>query len=155
MSSPLVHYESFLLRNGSTIASIESSLRSLTWFLPGRFKDADLASEAREFLPPTFCGHCSTNIRILVAAILNLTSLYHDTLIHSILRSNPKFKPLIPPSPHARYTRAWAEKDARYKWASRFLEIVKYVELVIEMGLRRKVSRENRWRGVVLLEMIK
>lgn len=63
--SPLQHYETFLIHNSSTIATIgvffikyiglnpkhsyllESSLRSLTWFLPGRFKDAELASEAR------------------------------------------------------------------------------------------------------------
>lgn len=48
MSSPLLQYEAFLLGNGSTISTIESSLRSLTWFLPGRFKDAELASEGCE-----------------------------------------------------------------------------------------------------------
>lgn len=43
-------YESLLVANATRISSIESSLRSLTWFLPGRFKDSELASEAREFL---------------------------------------------------------------------------------------------------------
>jgi peroxin-16 len=42
-------YESFLLSNLGGVATIESSLRSLTWFLPGRFKDAELASEARSY----------------------------------------------------------------------------------------------------------
>lgn len=46
-SSPLARYEAFLISNASTISTIESSLRSLTWFLPGRFKDAELASETR------------------------------------------------------------------------------------------------------------
>ena len=46
MSSALAKYEDFLVRNVSTISSVESSLRSITWFLPGRFKDAELASEA-------------------------------------------------------------------------------------------------------------
>ena len=47
MSAPLARYESFLINNVSTISTLESSLRSVTWFLPGRFKDAELASEAR------------------------------------------------------------------------------------------------------------
>jgi peroxin-16 len=50
MSSSLARYESFLINNVSTISSLESSLRSITWFLPGRFKDAELASEARQSL---------------------------------------------------------------------------------------------------------
>jgi peroxin-16 len=46
MSSAFAQYEAFLVQNVSTISSLESTLRSLTWFLPGRFKDAELASEA-------------------------------------------------------------------------------------------------------------
>ena len=49
MSSALARYESFLVNNVSTISSVESTLRSITWLLPGRFKDAELASEACEF----------------------------------------------------------------------------------------------------------
>jgi peroxin-16 len=46
MSTLLAQYEAFLVDNVSTISSVESTLRTLTWFLPGRFKDAELASEA-------------------------------------------------------------------------------------------------------------
>lgn len=46
MSSTLAAYESFLVKNVSTISSLESTLRSITWILPGRFRDAELASEA-------------------------------------------------------------------------------------------------------------
>jgi hypothetical protein len=46
MSSTLARYESFLIQNVSTISSLESTLRSVTWLLPGRFKDAELVSEA-------------------------------------------------------------------------------------------------------------
>jgi hypothetical protein len=49
-------YESFLLNNVSAMSTLESSLRSLTWFLPGRFKDAELASEARQFTCSHFFG---------------------------------------------------------------------------------------------------
>ena len=51
MSSVLARYETFLLNNVSAISSLESSLRSVTWVLPGRFKDAELASEA--------CAYCN------------------------------------------------------------------------------------------------
>ena len=47
-ASALDKYEAFLISNVSTISTLESSLRSLTWFLPGRFKDAELVSEARQ-----------------------------------------------------------------------------------------------------------
>jgi len=136
MSSALAHYESFLVNNVSTISTVESTLRSITWILPGRFKDAELASEA-------------------LSALLNVTSLYHDTLLARIVEANPKYQPVLPASSHTRYARAWCEKDGRYKWAARFLEVVKFVELLLEMGLRRTVSNKARRRGVVFLEVIK
>ncbi|KAJ6621703.1 peroxisomal membrane protein PEX16 [Mycena sp. CBHHK59/15] len=129
-------YESFLLQNVSAMSTLESSLRSLTWFLPGRFKDAELASEA-------------------LAASLNLVSMYHDTLLAKVVQNDPKYRPLIPSSLHTRFTRAWSDKNNRYKWAARALELIRFTELVLEMGLRRKVSPRTRWRSVVLLEIIK
>ena len=51
MPSALSHYESFLIRNVSTISSLESTLRGVTWLLPGRFKDAELVSEASSSIP--------------------------------------------------------------------------------------------------------
>ncbi|KAI0936410.1 hypothetical protein AcW1_000662 [Taiwanofungus camphoratus] len=82
-------------------------------------------------------------------------SMYHDTLLAKFVQGNPKYKSLIPPSLHTRYTRAWSERDNKYKWAARVLQLIRFVELLIEMGLRRKASARNRWRGVVLLELIK
>ena len=41
-------YERFLLNNLATVKTIESSLRNVTWLLPGRFEDAELASEGCE-----------------------------------------------------------------------------------------------------------
>ncbi|KAI0815009.1 peroxisome membrane protein [Irpex lacteus] len=136
MPSAIDHYESFLVNNVSTISTVESTLRSITWILPGRFKDAELASEA-------------------LSALLNVTSLYHDTLLARIVKTDPKYKPVLPATSHTRYTRAWGETNNLYKWASRLLEVVKYVELLIEMGLRRSVSNKARWRGVVFLEAVK
>lgn len=91
----------------------------------------------------------------VVSAFLNLMSLYHDTLLSRIARADPKFKPLIPPTPHSRYTRSWAEKNTLYKWAARTLEVIRFTELLIEMGMKRKLSSTSRWKGIVLLETIK
>jgi len=136
MSSALDKYESFLVNNVGFISSLESTLRSVTWILPGRFKDAELASEA-------------------LSALLNTTSLYHDTILAKIIRADPRYKPLIPSSSHSRYTRAWANKDVNYKWIARSLEVIRFLQLVTEMVLRRKTSDKTRWRAVVILETIK
>lgn len=90
-----------------------------------------------------------------MSASLNVMSLYHDTLLAKIVKSDPKYKPLIPTSLHTRYTRAWSDRNSRYKWAARALELLRFTELLIEMGLRRKVSAKNKWRAIVLLEFIK
>ena len=71
------------------------------------------------------------------------------------MQSDSKYKPLIPSSPHSRYTRAWVKKDSGYKWFARTLEVLRYLELLIEMGLRRKASNRTRWRAVVLIECVK
>ncbi|KIM48236.1 hypothetical protein M413DRAFT_439960 [Hebeloma cylindrosporum] len=136
MASSKARYEAFLINNVSTISTLESSLRSITWFLPGRFKDAELASEA-------------------LTTLLNIMSMYHDTLLARIVKSNASYRPLIPSSLHTRFTRAWTDKDVLYKWAARALEIIRFTELVVEMALRRKVSEKFRWRSIILLEVIK
>lgn len=82
-------------------------------------------------------------------------SMYHDTLLARIVKSNASYRPLIPTSLHTRFTRAWTDKDMLYKWAARALEIIRFTELVVEMSLRRKVSEKFRWRSIILLEVIK
>lgn len=41
-------YEDLMLESSSTLAGVENTLRQLTWFLPGRFEDAEIASEGCE-----------------------------------------------------------------------------------------------------------
>lgn len=49
MASHLVDaYEKLLVDNISAVNTVESTIRNVTWFLPGRFSDADVASEGRE-----------------------------------------------------------------------------------------------------------
>ncbi|EIN13791.1 peroxisome membrane protein [Punctularia strigosozonata HHB-11173 SS5] len=134
--SSVARYESFLVHNASTISGLESTLRSLSWLLPGRFKDAELATE-------------------LLSASLNVLSMYHDTILSRIVNADPKHKPLLPSSQHSRYTRSWTESSQLYRWAARTLELIRFTELLVEMGLRRKVSVKVKWRAIVLIETIK
>lgn len=92
---------------------------------------------------------------LLVTSLLNVMSMYHDTILSRVVKANPSHQPLIPTSLHTRFTRAWTDRNYLYKLASRILQVIRFTELVIEMGLRRKVSDKTRWRGVILLEAIK
>lgn len=85
-SSSSSSYESFIAAHMSAIGTVESSIRSLTWFLPWfRFKEADLASES-------------------LTSLLNLTSLYHDILIaRKLAQPKPKSLSSILQSDHARF----------------------------------------------------
>jgi peroxin-16 len=153
--SPIARYESFLVHNSTMIGTIESSLRSLSWFLPGKFKDADLASESCEFTLATLASPGRpSSISPTVTTVLNLISFYHDTLLARRFVGD-KFTPLIPLSDHSRYTRAWTEKRVPYKHVARALEIIRYIQLVIEMYLRRRGADHTAWRGILTLEAIK
>ncbi|KAG9314328.1 peroxisomal membrane protein PEX16 [Chiua virens] len=136
MSSALAQYDNFVVKNVSTISTLESSLRSMTWFLPGRFKDADLVSET-------------------LSAILNIISLYHDALLARVVKSDPHWKPILPTPLHTKYTRTWSDKDVLYKWAARALEVTRFTQLLLEMVMRRKLSSRAKWRGIFLLETVK
>ncbi len=51
MTSLIRAYESLLLSNLSSASTLESAIRNITWLLPGRFEDAELASEGRRSKP--------------------------------------------------------------------------------------------------------
>lgn len=48
VENPIKRYEQFALRNERFIESLEGTLKSLCYFLPGRFKDAEFVSEIRK-----------------------------------------------------------------------------------------------------------
>jgi peroxin-16 len=60
-----------------------------------------------------------------------------------------------PPSPHTRYTRFWTTKSPLYRRAAYVLQIVRYVELLLEMSAKRRGGERLQWRVVVLLEFVK
>ncbi len=155
-------YDNFLLDNASQITAVESSLRSITYFLPGRFKDAELAGEA-------------------IYASLNLISLYHDSILaraveqqypHAASSQNGNSeKRIVPssaapadganpitgvtPSEHARYTQNFCQKSKGYNRVARTFVIVGYFELLAEMLARRKLTKRKAWDVVAAIEGLK
>ena len=153
-------YDEFLLNNASQITAVESSLRSITYFLPGRFKDAELAGEA-------------------IYASLNLLGLYHDSILARALdKQHPNSVPshaatsektIVPlvaashstpvtglsPSEHARYTQYFSQNSNGYNPVARTLVIIGYFELLAEMLARRKLGRRKAWDVVAAIEALK
>ncbi|GAA6020560.1 hypothetical protein JCM11491_000796 [Sporobolomyces phaffii] len=135
VSNVIASYEATLLANASRIASIESTLRTLSWFIPGRFNDADLASES-------------------LYSLTNLVSLYHDHILHKAVSSLPA--PLRPPSSsHTRYTRHWTTVSPPYRRMAQLLSVIQSVELLLEMAVRKKKGREGAEKLAIGLEAIK
>lgn len=100
---------------------------------PGRFRDAEIASES-------------------IHSAVQLLSLYHDNLLTRALARLP----MMPaPSAHARYTKFWSEKSKLYRRMAILLQTVIYTQLLWEMTAKRRGGERSRWRVVVLLETIK
>ncbi|KAI6089188.1 peroxisome membrane protein [Hypoxylon rubiginosum] len=127
-------YGDFITKNSHQVSQIESALRSLTYIIPGRFRDAEIASETL---------HSS----------IQLLSLYHDAVLRGAITRIPALASKIP-SPHTRYTRFWTAKSRIYRRIALLLQIVQYTELLWEMAAKRK-GEKVRWRVIILLEVIK
>ncbi|CAK7272907.1 hypothetical protein SEPCBS57363_005382 [Sporothrix epigloea] len=145
-------YDGFIAKNLGQVSQIESTLRSLTYIIPGRFRDAEIASEA-------------------IHSGVQLLSLYHDLLLLRTpakspsgenLSTEPMPAPKLPPpqgpgqalSLHTRYTRYWIHKSQIYRRVAVVLQVVRCTELLCEMTAKRRGER-LRWRVVILIEAIK
>lgn len=126
-------YDEFITKNAGQVSQIESALRSLTYIIPGRFRDAEIASES-------------------IHSGVQLLSLYHDTLLQKALARLPMTSI---PSAHARYTRYWTQKSSAYRRIAMLLQMVIYTEMLWEMSAKRRGGERSRWKVVVILEAIK
>jgi peroxin-16 len=126
-------YGEFITKNQSSVTQIESALRSLTYIIPGRFRDAELASESL---------HSS----------IQLLSMYHDTLLTRAISKLPGMP--RQQTPHNRYTKFWIQRSTFYRRIATLLSMIQYTELLCEMAAKRRGER-IRWRVVVILEFIK
>ncbi|KHN94393.1 Peroxisome membrane protein, Pex16 [Metarhizium album ARSEF 1941] len=130
----LAMYDDFITKNAGQVSQIESALRSLTYIIPGRFRDAEIASES-------------------IHSFVQLLSLYHDNLLSRPVSQLPVPPPLR--NAHARYTRFWSHKSKLYRRIAMVLQMVVYTELLCEMTAKRRGGERARWKVVVLIEGIK
>ncbi|EZF32018.1 hypothetical protein H101_04394 [Trichophyton interdigitale H6] len=128
-------YEEFVTKNASSVGQVESALRSLTYIIPGRFREAELASES-------------------IHSGVQLLSLYHDSLVSRVIARLPLSQPRPTPTPHTRYTKYWTFQSPIYHKVALALQMVKYTELLWEMAARRK-GEKLRWRVIVFIEAVK
>lgn len=129
----LEQYGDFIAKNAGQVSQIESALRSLTYIIPGRFRDAEIASES-------------------IHSGVQLLTMYHDSVLEKAVAKLPA-APIR--SGHARYTRHWADKSATYRRIATVLQMVQYTELLCEMSAKRRGGEKMRWRTVVALEVVK
>ncbi|KAJ5726516.1 Peroxisome membrane protein Pex16 [Penicillium malachiteum] len=128
-------YEDFVTKNASSVGQVESALRSLTYIIPGRYRESEVASE---------CVHSG----------VQLLSLYHDSLVSKVISRLPSNIPRPPPTPHTRYTKYWTERSSLYRRVAVALQMLQYTELLWEMSARRR-GQKTRWRIVVFIEFAK
>ncbi|KUI56099.1 Peroxisomal membrane protein PEX16 [Cytospora mali] len=133
----LAMYDEFITKNSGQVSQLESALRSLTYIIPGRFRDAELATES-------------------IHSSVQLLSLYHDILLFRSSTSPSSSSPATPLSKtlHARYTRFWTLRSKLYRRVAVVLQVVQYTELLLEMWAKRR-GEAIRWRVVVLVEAVK
>ena len=135
--------------------------------LTGRYQESEIASETGEsdlssqasHAPALFCNLreketlALTNIHRIVHSVVQLLSLYHNSLLAKAAARLPVLQKHIP-TPHNRYTTFWSQKSSAYRRIATTLQTIQYTELLWEMAARRK-GEKMRWRVVVLLEIIK
>ncbi|CEI96197.1 hypothetical protein RMCBS344292_10363 [Rhizopus microsporus] len=119
-------YEEFLIKNASQITSIESSLRSLTFILPGRFQDAELASQA-------------------LYAALNLVDLYHNSIIRKAILAR---RDQVEESAFNKYIHFWSSRSNLNATASSLLSVILYTQVLIEMAVLKKYGKKRQWECV-------
>ncbi|KAJ5383302.1 hypothetical protein N7517_001213 [Penicillium concentricum] len=128
-------YEDFVTKNASSVGQVESALRSLTYIIPGRYRESEIPSE---------CVHSG----------VQLLSLYHDSLVSRVVDQLPSTVPRPPPTPHSRYTKYWTSRSSLYRQVALALQMLQYTELLWEMAARRR-GQKTRWRVVVFIEFAK
>ncbi|KAI1437887.1 peroxisome membrane protein [Xylaria sp. CBS 124048] len=127
-------YGDFITKNAHQVSQIEGALSTLTYIIPGRFRDAEIASEA-------------------VHSAVQLVTLYHDTVLRNASSKVSSFTAKIP-GPHARYTKFWTSKSGLYRKVALFLQVIQYTELLCEMAAKRR-GEKIRWRVIIMLEACK
>ncbi|KAI8803268.1 peroxisome membrane protein [Cladochytrium replicatum] len=140
MPSFNVKYERVVRENAPQIGAIESTLRSISYVLPGRFEGSEIVSEG-------------------LFTLVNTFGAYHDAILGPIAAAQAESTPNGPPkdatSAFNRYTRGALKSSSLYARVAYTLTIVQFFEVLLEMTATRARGRRAKWRVVTVLEVIK
>ncbi|KAI8896247.1 peroxisome membrane protein [Globomyces pollinis-pini] len=121
-------YQHFVSSQAHTIGSVESTLRSICYILPGRFKDAEILSES-------------------VYSSLKLIGHYHDSILApEAIRQQPHA-----PTSFNRYTKALL-KGFFYKKIAYLLTAIRAFSVVMEMFAAKR-SKEMHEKVTMFIEV--
>ncbi|KAJ1727441.1 hypothetical protein LPJ61_004567 [Coemansia biformis] len=137
----LQQYANFVVNNASQVSSIENALRMLTYILPGRFADAELASEA-------------------IYTLLSFVGVYHDGLLAKAAKTgllvDKQGQPVkVDVTPFNRYHGRLARRSDLYRAASMLLGGLQFGEKLVEMIAAKRLGEKQRWRVVAWTEIAK
>ncbi|KAJ2661929.1 hypothetical protein IWW48_002160 [Coemansia sp. RSA 1200] len=137
----LQKYARFVVNNAAQVNSIENGLRMLTYILPGRFADSELASEA-------------------IYTLLSFVGVYHDGLLTRAaktgLLADKDGKPIeIEVSPFNRYQTRLSKQSDVYRITALMLSGLQFGEKLIEMAIVKKYGEKMRWKVVCWIEVAK
>ncbi|KAJ1644942.1 hypothetical protein J3B02_000180 [Coemansia erecta] len=137
----LEKYARFVVNNAAQVNSIENGLRTLTYILPGRFADAELASEA-------------------IYTLLSFVGAYHDNLLGKAAKSgllvDKEGRPVeIETTPFNRYHGRLSQKSEVYHATALLLSGLQFSEKLVEMVVVKKLGEKLRWKVVSWIEIIK
>ncbi|KAJ1833666.1 hypothetical protein LPJ73_007878 [Coemansia sp. RSA 2703] len=134
-------YASFVVNNAAQVNSIENGLRTLTYILPGRFADAELASEA-------------------IYTLLSFVGVYHDSLLGKAAKAgllvDKEGKSVeIDVTPFNRYHGRLSQRSSVYHATALLLSGLQFSEKLVEMLVVKKLGEKMRWKVVSLIEIVK
>ncbi|KAJ2081778.1 hypothetical protein H4R24_002104 [Coemansia sp. RSA 988] len=137
----LQKYAKFVVGNASQVNSIENGLRMLTYVLPGRFADAEIASEA-------------------IYTLLSFVGVYHDGLLAKAAKSgllvDRQGQPIkVDTTPFNRYHDQLSRESDLYRLTTLLLSGLQFSEKLIEMIIVKRFGEKLRWKIVSWIEITK
>ncbi|KAJ2556573.1 hypothetical protein EV175_001918 [Coemansia sp. RSA 1933] len=137
----LERYAEFVVNNAAQVNSIENGLRMLTYVLPGRFADAELASEA-------------------IYTVLSFVGVYHDGLLAraakaGLLADRGGNAVEVDVTAFNRYQGHLWGRSETYRAVALVLSALQFSEKLVEMAVAKRGGDKTRWKTVFWMEVTK
>ncbi|KAJ3218137.1 Peroxisomal membrane protein pex16 [Dinochytrium kinnereticum] len=136
-----------LRENAALLGTLESSIRSLTYILPGRFKHSEIVAEGSKEL------NQEIPLNLKVYGVLNVFNMYLDSILQQGQMSRTSIDER--PSIFNQYTRSALKSSKIYAALSYSVTIVQHLQVLAEMIAKELGSDKLRWQVVGIIEFMK